>query len=72
MAAMGTKAVRVNLVPMPSINPNGLKVYPEFPRGDHAAGGDQLIHNGSVWQANWWTNSTPSSADASWKAVCKI
>ncbi len=54
------------------INPNGLKVYPEFPRGDHAAGGDQLIHNGSVWQANWWTNSTPSSADASWKAVCKI
>ncbi|HDY8050046.1 hypothetical protein [Vibrio vulnificus] len=22
--------------------------------GDHAAGCEQLIHNG--WQANWWTN----------------
>ncbi len=54
------------------INPEGMKVYPEFPRGDHAAGGDQLIHSGSVWQANWWTNTVPSSSDSSWKAVCKI
>ncbi|TLM76934.1 chitinase C-terminal domain-containing protein [Microbulbifer harenosus] len=51
---------------------SGLVTYPEWPRGDHAAGGDQIIHNGSVFKANWWTQSVPGTADGSWSFVCSI
>ncbi len=51
---------------------SGIVSYPTFPNGDHASGGQQIIHNNMVWAANWWTSSEPSSADSSWKSVCKI
>ncbi|PSV20934.1 chitinase [Photobacterium leiognathi subsp. mandapamensis] len=46
--------------------------YPELPKGDHAATGDQVIHNSGLWQANWWINSAPSASDSAWKFVCKL
>jgi len=55
----------------------GINTYPDFPQLDwagnpsHANGGDQMIHNGIVYQAKWWTNSQPGS-DTTWEAVCKI
>ncbi|WP_288130614.1 glycosyl hydrolase family 18 protein [Microbulbifer sp.] len=50
----------------------GLVTYPEWPNGNHAAGGDRIIHNGSVFEANWWTQSEPSAADGSWDLLCDI
>ena len=35
----------------------------------HAAGGDQLIHQNALYQANWWTQSIPGS-DSSWTQLC--
>ncbi|MGF1703769.1 glycosyl hydrolase family 18 protein [Photobacterium makurazakiensis] len=55
----------------------GLSTYPDFPQTDwagnpsHANQGDKVIHNGVVYQANWWTSSTPGS-DGSWATVCNI
>ncbi|NTS76653.1 polysaccharide deacetylase family protein [Catenovulum sp. SM1970] len=49
--------------------------YPDFPQltwdgqPSHADKGDQLVHNGIIWQANWWTNSEPSAEDNSWSNV---
>ncbi|WP_105101653.1 glycosyl hydrolase family 18 protein [Microbulbifer pacificus] len=54
------------------VNTSGLVTYPEWPRGDHAAGGDQIIHNDSVFKANWWTQSVPGTADGSWSFICSI
>ncbi|WP_444928015.1 glycosyl hydrolase family 18 protein [Microbulbifer sp. TRSA002] len=54
------------------VDTSGLVTYPQWPSGDHASSGEQIIHNGSVYQANWWTNSVPDSADASWEFVCSI
>lgn len=53
------------------VDTSGLVTYPEWPRGDHASGGDQVIHSGSVYQAKWWTNSEPGS-DGSWEFVCTV
>nr|WET51959.1 chitinase VBCH02 [Vibrio sp.] len=56
---------------------SGLVTYPDFPQTDwegnpdHANQGDKVIHNGAVYQANWWTNSVPGS-DGSWAFVCTI
>ncbi|HEY8570106.1 chitinase C-terminal domain-containing protein [Microbulbifer sp.] len=50
----------------------GLVTYPEWPRGSYAVGGDQIIHDGSVFKANWWTQSVPGTADGSWSFVCSI
>ncbi|MFA0611744.1 chitinase C-terminal domain-containing protein [Vibrio sp. 10N.222.49.B4] len=53
----------------------GLAVYPDLPQKDwagnpsHANTGDQVVHNGSVYQANWWTSAEPGS-DGSWSKVC--
>ncbi|MFA0121144.1 chitinase C-terminal domain-containing protein, partial [Vibrio sp. 10N.261.48.A2] len=53
----------------------GLAVYPDLPQKDwagnpsHANTGDQVVHNGSVYQANWWTSAEPGS-DGSWTKVC--
>ncbi len=55
----------------------GLSTYPDFPQKDwagnpsHANQGDKVIHNGVVYQANWWTASEPGS-DGSWSTVCNI
>ncbi|MGR5241849.1 glycosyl hydrolase family 18 protein [Photobacterium damselae] len=54
------------------VDTSGVVTYPEFPKGDHAAGGDQLIHNGALWQANWWINTAPSASDSAWKMICKL
>ncbi|WOX06426.1 chitinase C-terminal domain-containing protein [Microbulbifer pacificus] len=50
----------------------GLVTYPEWPHGSYAVGGEQMIHDGSVLKANWWTNSVPGTADGSWSFVCSI
>ncbi|GAK21977.1 LOW QUALITY PROTEIN: chitodextrinase precursor [Vibrio sp. JCM 19052] len=45
----------------------GLVTYPDLPQTDwqgnpsHANQGDKVIHNGVVYQANWWTASEPGS-----------
>ncbi|WP_428775255.1 chitinase C-terminal domain-containing protein [Vibrio sp.] len=58
-------------------NTDGLVTYPEFPQTDyagnpsHALQGDRVIHNGVVYEANWWTSSEPGS-DTSWSTVCTI
>ena len=40
-------------------------VYPDWTRGDHAGGGDIMVHNNIAYEAIWWTQSTPGS-DSSW------
>lgn len=51
--------------------------YPQWPQTDwagnpsHAAGGDYLSYQGRVYQAKWWTNSTPGSDD-SWNFICQL
>ncbi|MEW5248235.1 chitinase C-terminal domain-containing protein [Microbulbifer sp. 2201CG32-9] len=54
------------------VDTSGLVTYPVWPAGDHANGGDRIIHDGSVYQANWWTNSVPGTADGSWTLICSI
>lgn len=55
----------------------GINTFPNWPQTDwagnpsHANQGDKIIHNGVVYQANWWTSSTPGS-DGSWASVCAI
>ncbi|HHF3125218.1 TPA: glycosyl hydrolase family 18 protein [Vibrio alginolyticus] len=55
----------------------GLVTYPALPQTDwagnpsHANQGDKIIHNGVVYQANWWTASEPGT-DGSWSTVCNI
>ncbi|WP_413110410.1 chitinase C-terminal domain-containing protein [Thaumasiovibrio sp. DFM-14] len=55
----------------------GINTYPNFPQTDwqgnpsHANQGDKMIHNGVVYQANWWTASMPGS-DGSWAVVCSL
>ncbi len=54
----------------------GLPVYPDLPQKDwsgkpsHANQGDKVVHNGTVYQANWWTASEPGS-DTSWSVCTK-
>lgn len=53
----------------------GINVYPDWPQTDwagtptHAAAGDQMVHEGAVYKANWWTSTVPGS-DGSWSKVC--
>ncbi|WP_434528767.1 chitinase C-terminal domain-containing protein [Vibrio sp. K4] len=55
----------------------GLVTYPDLPQTDwqgnpsHANQGEKVIHNGVVYQANWWTASEPGS-DGSWSTVCNV
>ncbi|MGR5062315.1 chitinase C-terminal domain-containing protein [Photobacterium sp. DNB22_13_2] len=55
----------------------GINTYPNWPQTDwggnpsHANQGDKIIHNGVVYQANWWSSSVPGS-DGSWSTVCTI
>lgn len=52
----------------------GINEYPNWTQKDwagkpsHAAGGDQMQHQGVAYQANWWTQSIPGS-DGSWAFV---
>ena len=45
----------------------------QYPRHDSTAtytGGDRVVYDGSVWEANWWTRgTTPSSGAAVWERV---
>ncbi|PSU34218.1 chitinase C-terminal domain-containing protein [Photobacterium lutimaris] len=58
-------------------NTTGINTYPNWPQTDwagkpsHANQGDKIIHNGVLYQANWWSSSTPGS-DGSWLTVCTI
>ncbi|MGF1737655.1 chitinase C-terminal domain-containing protein [Photobacterium satsumensis] len=58
-------------------NTTGINTYPNWPQTDwagnpsHANQGDKIIHSGVVYQANWWSSSTPGS-DGSWSTVCAI
>lgn len=58
-------------------NITGINTYPNWPQTDsggqpsHANQGDKIIHNGVIYQANWWTSSTPGG-DGSWATVCSI
>ena len=53
------------------VDTSGLSTYPNWPNGSNANGGDQMIHNGSVYKAKWWTTSEPGS-DESWSFVCAM
>ncbi len=50
-------------------------IYPNWPQTDwagnpsHAAAGDKIRHENSLYQANWWSSSLPGS-DGSWSKVC--
>lgn len=52
------------------MDPSGYVTYPDWPAGDHANGGDRIIRSGDVYEAKWWTNSVPGTADGSWDFVC--
>ncbi|MGO2324007.1 chitinase C-terminal domain-containing protein [Vibrio casei] len=54
-----------------SCDSTGLVTSPDLPQQDHANQGDKVIHNDVVYQANWWTASTPGS-DTSWTTVCNL
>ncbi|NTS75525.1 glycoside hydrolase [Catenovulum sp. SM1970] len=60
-----------------SVNPATIDSYPNWPHNDwsgkpsHALAGDQLIYNGQVFEAKWWTNSVPGSDDT-WNTICKF
>ncbi|SMY34004.1 Ig-like domain-containing protein [Photobacterium andalusiense] len=53
----------------PVTPPGGLceefNVYPDWTRGDHATGGDIMVHNNIAYSAVYWTQTKPGS-DASW------
>ena len=54
---------------------DGLNVYPNWPQTDwegkpsHANTGDKMVHEGRIYQANWYSTSIPGS-DTSWTKVC--
>ncbi|CAE6930411.1 Cellulose-binding domain [Vibrio sp. B1REV9] len=57
------------VTPPPVTPPGGLcadfNVYPDWTRGDHATGGDVMVHKNIAYSAIYWTQSVPGS-DASW------
>ncbi|WP_237054812.1 chitinase C-terminal domain-containing protein [Microbulbifer sediminum] len=54
------------------VDTSGLVTYPDWPDGDHANSSDRIIHNDNVYEANWWTNSGPGTADGSWTYLCNL
>ncbi|EGU45685.1 chitin-binding domain-containing protein [Vibrio ichthyoenteri ATCC 700023] len=44
---------------------DNFNVYPDWTRGDHATGGDIMVHKNIAYSAVYWTQSEPGS-DASW------
>lgn len=65
-----------NLCVDKNIDPATIPAYPNFPQTDwqgnpsHAAQGDMMKDDSSVYQAKWWTQSQPGGAD--WTFVCNI
>jgi predicted carbohydrate-binding protein with CBM5 and CBM33 domain len=59
----------------PGYDLSSVNTYPDWPQSNiqgqpgHAAGGDQLIYQNALYQANWWTQSIPGS-DSSWTQLC--
>lgn len=59
----------------PGYDLSSVNTYPDWPQDNtqgqpgHAAGGDQLIYQNALYQANWWTQSIPGS-DSSWTQLC--
>ncbi len=51
------------------IDPATVVVYPTWPRGTFASGGDLIAHQQKIYRAKWWTNGVPGS-DGSWELVC--
>ncbi|WP_447400824.1 Ig-like domain-containing protein [Vibrio harveyi] len=69
-----TATARVNItvekVETPTPPPTGglcvdFNVYPDWTRGDHATGGDIMVHKNIAYSAVYWTQSVPGS-DSSW------
>lgn len=62
------------LVPATGTDPDpepvcgAVNVYPNWTQTDHANAGDEMAHEGNVYRANWWSNTTPGS-DGSWSLV---
>ena len=60
-----------------NVDPLLYNEHPNWPQTDwqgnpsHAAQGDRMRYQSSVYQANWWTSSTPGS-DGSWTFVCSF
>lgn len=58
-----------------NLDPASFPAYPNFPQQDaqgnssHAAQGDRITHQNTLWQANWWTNAAPGT-NTDWTAVC--
>ncbi|OLQ93347.1 hypothetical protein BIY22_02320 [Vibrio panuliri] len=54
--------------PPPVTPPGGLcadfNVYPDWTRGDHAGGGDIMVHKNIAYSAIYWTKSIPGSDDS--------
>ncbi len=75
-SAQAAVLVKMNVVD-PTCDVKGINVYPNWPQVDwagnpnHAKTGDQLVHNGVIYKANWWTNSVPGS-NGSWSTVCTV
>lgn len=55
-------------------NASDYPAYPDFPQKDwagnpsHANAGDRMTHNNTLYEAKWWTSSTPGTSD--WDLVC--
>lgn len=75
-SAQAAVVVKKNVVD-PTCDVTGINVYPNWYQTDwagnpsHATGGDQMVHNGVIYKANYWTNSVPGS-DGSWSTVCTV
>ncbi|WP_104403275.1 glycosyl hydrolase family 18 protein [Vibrio penaeicida] len=75
-SAQAAVLVKKNVVD-PTCDVTGINVYPNWPQVDwagnpnHAKTGDQLVHNGVIYKANWYTTSVPGS-DGSWSTVCTV
>lgn len=52
------------------VDTSGIVTYPAYPSGDHAKGLEQIIRDGSVYTAKWWTSVAPPSND--WDFTCKV
>ncbi|MCF2906905.1 glycosyl hydrolase family 18 protein [Pseudoalteromonas sp. DL2-H2.2] len=48
-----------------------ITVYPEFPKGSHAAQGDLIIDGNGVYKAKWWSNKQPSTS-SDYTKVCSL
>ncbi|CCN46945.1 Chitinase A [Vibrio nigripulchritudo MADA3029] len=75
-SAQAAVVVKKNVVD-PTCDVTGINVYPNWPQTDwagnpnHAKAGDQMVHNGVIYEANWYTTTVPGS-DGSWSTICTV